>query len=293
MIISMTGYGKAEGYFKNRKYIVEIKSLNSKFIEIFLKAPKFLLEKELDFREIIREKISRGKIYINITLEDEIENLYLQEINSGILKSYLKFLNSIKKAIRSDENITIDHILKLHESILKDELIKINKKEFDFVKSLISKAIKDLVLMKEKEGQFLKNDIQKRIKIIAKELEKISFYSKGRIQKEKEKINQNIRNILNDQRLINENRIELEVALLAEKLDITEEIIRFKSHIKYFLDYVNSKEYSGRRLNFLLQEMNREINTISSKSMNATISQIAIVIKEELEKIREQIQNIE
>ncbi len=293
MIISMTGYGKAEGYFKNRKYIVEIKSLNSKFIEIFLKAPKFLLEKELDIREIIREKISRGKIYINITLEDEIDNLYLQEINSKILKSYLKFLNSIKKSIRSEEKITIDHILKLHESILKDELIKINKKEFDFVKSLIGKAIKDLVLMKEKEGQFLKNDIQKRIKIIAKELEKISFYSKGRIQKEKEKINQNIRNILNDQRLINENRIELEVALLAEKLDITEEIIRFKSHIKYFLDYVNSKEYSGRRLNFLLQEMNREINTISSKSMNATISQIAIVIKEELEKIREQIQNIE
>ncbi len=147
--------------------------------------------------------------------------------------------------------------------------------------------------MKQKEGQFLKNDILKRIKIIAKELEKISLYSIGRIDKEREKINKNIKSIITDPKLINESRVEYEIALLAEKLDITEEVIRFKSHIKYFLDYVNSKEYSGRRLNFLLQEMNREINTISTKSSNASISQISIVIKEELEKIREQIQNIE
>ncbi len=293
MIVSMTGFGRAEGYFKNKKYTVELKSLNSKYLEIFLKCPKFLLEKELDIREIIKDKVSRGKIYININLEDEIENLYLENIDRKIIKSYIKFLKEIKQAIGSDEKITIDHILKLHESIVKEQLIKVDKKEFSFIKSLISIALKDFILMKQKEGQFLKNDILKRIKIIAKELEKISLYSIGRIDKEREKINKNIKSIITDPKLINESRVEYEIALLAEKLDITEEVIRFKSHIKYFLDYVNSKEYSGRRLNFLLQEMNREINTISTKSSNASISQISIVIKEELEKIREQIQNIE
>lgn len=293
MIVSMTGFGRAEGYFKNKKYTVELKSLNSKYLEIFLKCPKFLLEKELDIREIIKDKVSRGKIYININLEDEIENLYLENIDRKIIKSYIKFLKEIKQVIGSDEKITIDHILKLHESIVKEQLIKVDKKEFSFIKSLISIALKDFILMKQKEGQFLKNDILKRIKIIAKELEKISLYSIGRIDKEREKINKNIKSIITDPKLINESRVEYEIALMAEKLDITEEVIRFKSHIKYFLDYVNSKEYSGRRLNFLLQEMNREINTISTKSLNASISQISIVIKEELEKIREQIQNIE
>lgn len=293
MIISMTGYGRAEGCFKKKKYTVELKSLNSKFLEIFLKCPKYFLEKELEIKDIIKDKISRGKIYVNINLEDETENLYLESIDGKIIKSYLNLLKEIKRAIGSKENITIDHILKLHASIVKEQIMKVDKKEFDFIRSLIIKALKDLIKMKEKEGEFLKNDIKKRIKIIARELEKISLYSKGRIDKEREKINRNIRSIISDQKLINENRVEFEIAQMADKLDVTEEVVRFKSHIKYFLDFINSEEYSGRRLNFLLQEMNREINTISTKSMNATISQISIVIKEELEKIREQIQNIE
>ena len=147
--------------------------------------------------------------------------------------------------------------------------------------------------MKVKEGNSLNKDILERIKFIEKESERISKLSAGRAALERKRILTKVESLLKDKKIIDEKRLELEVILLSEKIDITEEIIRLKSHTKYFIEYAKSDELAGRRLNFLIQEINREINTIASKSLDADVSQKASVLKEELEKIREQLQNVE
>lgn len=291
MIISMTGFGRAEGEFQNKKYTIELKSLNNRYCEISIKLPKNLLSKEFELKDIIRSKISRGKIYLNINTNEE--QIKANTINPEVVKSYYNSLKSIKKAIGSKEKIKLEHLLSFSDAFSGEDIGELNQDEYEFIKELINKALIDLMKMKKDEGNYLFTDIEKRIDVIEKESTKILEYGRERVSKERERINSMLREILTDKTLINENRVEMEVVLFAEKLDITEECTRLNSHINYFKNFMSSKENAGRRLNFLLQEMNREINTIASKSSDAVISQTASVLKEELEKVREQIQNVE
>lgn len=293
MIVSMTGFGRAEGVFNNKKYSVELRSLNNRYLEIQIKSPKYLIAKDFEIKDIIREKISRGKIYVIISLDNEIEQEFLSLLTPDALKSYLQVLKNIRKNIGSSEKIKIDHILKLAESVSSEMIPGVDDTEFSFIKSLLHESLGDLLIMKQNEGKFLEKDILKRIDLIESAYSGFEEFAKVKIQKERDKIKTLVNEIVSDQNNINENRIELEIALLAEKLDITEECTRLQSHIKYFRNFISSDEFSGRRLNFILQEMNREVNTVASKSNDAVISQTSAVIKEELEKIREQVQNIE
>ncbi|MBN1632979.1 MAG: YicC family protein [Ignavibacteria bacterium] len=289
----MTGFGRAEGVFNNKKYSVELRSLNNRYLEIQIKSPKYLIAKDFEIKDIIREKISRGKIYVIISLDNEIEQEFLSLLTPDALKSYLQVLKNIRKNIGSSEKIKIDHILKLAESVSSEMIPGVDDTEFSFIKSLLHESLGDLLIMKQNEGKFLEKDILKRIDLIESAYSGFEEFAKVKIQKERDKIKTLVNEIVSDQNNINENRIELEIALLAEKLDITEECTRLQSHIKYFRNFISSDEFSGRRLNFILQEMNREVNTVASKSNDAVISQTSAVIKEELEKIREQVQNIE
>lgn len=293
MIVSMTGYGKSEGNFGNKKYNIEIRSVNNKFCDISLKYPKYLTLRDYELRELIRSKVSRGKLNVNISAETgngDLSNLYTNETS---IKNYLELLKSIRKIIGTNEEIGLDHILVFRDLFEAEAGGNIEEEEFEFVCSLLLKAIDDLKKMKIKEGVSLKNDILKRIKFLEKEAVEISVISKKRLKSEKDRIYAKVKNLLSDRKLIDENRLELEVILLADKIDITEELIRLKSHTKYFTEYAKSSELAGRRLNFLTQEINREINTIASKSLDAEISQKVSVLKEELEKIKEQLQNVE
>jgi len=291
MIISMTGFGRAEGEFEKKQYSIELKSLNNRYCEISIKSPKYLLSKEFELKELIRTKISRGKIYLNINTDKELSTG--DTINVDVVKSYYNSLKKIRKAIESKEKIKLEHILSFSDAFASEDIGELQEEEFEFIKELVNKALIDLMKMKKNEGKYLYEDIEKRIGIIEEEAAKILEYGKSRVIKERERINSMLKEILSDKTLINENRIEMEVVLYAEKLDITEECTRLASHINYFRNFMASKENAGRRLNFLLQEMNREINTIASKSSDATISQTASALKEELEKVREQIQNVE
>ncbi len=293
MIVSMTGFGRAEGLFNGKRYSIELRSLNNRYLEIQIRSPKYLISRDFEIRDVIRDKISRGKINVIISVDNEIEQEFLSLLTPGALKSYIKLLKNIKKQIGSSEKIKIDHILKLAESVSSELIPMVDEEEFGFIKSLLIKSLDDLLNMKQNEGNYLEKDIYKRIDIIENEYLKFKEFAKDRIPREREKIKALVNEIIIDQNYINENRVEFEIALLAEKLDITEECTRLQSHIKYFRDYISSEEFSGRRLNFILQEMNREVNTIASKSSDAGISQTSAVIKEEIEKIREQIQNIE
>ncbi|HPS65170.1 MAG TPA: YicC family protein [Ignavibacteria bacterium] len=290
MIVSMTGYGKAAGTFNDKKFSVELKSLNNRYLEIGIKCPKYLLSKEFEIKELFKDKISRGKIYVIINIDGNEGKNYF---NQALISSYIDSIKKIRKEINSMEEITIEHILKFAETFSDEDVTEVEEDEFAFIKSKIIEAIDDLIEMKKNEGRQLEKDFLKRIENIETAYSKFTEISKANVNSERSKLREMINDLITDKTAINESRIEFEIALISEKLDISEECTRLKSHLKYFREFMKSQELSGRRLNFLLQEMNREVNTIASKSSDAGISQTVTIIKEELERIREQIQNVE
>lgn len=289
----MTGFGNAEGVFKERKYSIEIRSVNNRFSEISFKYPRHFSPKDFELKEIVRKKISRGKVNIFLNVDAGEDSLVNLDADENIIGEYFGLIKKIKKIIGTDEEIKIGHILSFSDLFTSGVTSEIKDDEFKFVCDLLNKALDDVNQMKVKEGESLKKDILKRIKFIEKESTVITKMSKDRIKAEKERLHKKVEGLVSDKRIIDENRLELEVVLLADKIDITEEVIRLKSHTKYFTEYSNSKELAGRRLNFLVQELNREVNTIASKSTDAEISQRSARLKEELEKVREQLQNVE
>ncbi len=293
MIVSMTGFGKAEGIFEKKKYSIEIRSVNSRFCEIAFKYPRYLSTKDFELKEVVRKKISRGKVSINLIVGDESDELINLNVDVNLIKEYYSLLKKVNQIIGSKEEIKIEHIIHFTNLFINDSVIEVNEKEFEFICMLLNMALDDLAEMKIKEGDSLKKDILERIKFIDKEANVIFKLSKNRIEIERKRLLSRVENLVSDKKIIDENRVEIEVILLADKIDITEEVIRLKSHTKYFVEYAKSDEMSGRRLNFLIQEINREINTIASKSLDAEISQRSTIMKEELEKRREQLQNVE
>lgn len=289
----MTGYGKSEGTFGKKKYYFEIRSVNSRFCEITFKYPKFLASKDFELKEIVRKKISRGKININLTVDDENAGINNLKTDENLIKEYYNLLKKVNDIIGSKDEIKIEHILSFTDLFTTDTAEEIKEEEYAFICNLLNAALDDMMKMKIKEGDSLKKDILERIKFIDKESNTIAKLSKERIKAERDRLIEKVNSLLSDKKIMDENRLELEVILLADKIDITEEVIRLKSHDKYFVEYAKSPELAGRRLNFLIQEINREVNTIASKSLDAEISQKAAVMKEELEKVREQLQNVE
>jgi len=293
MILSMTGFGKAEDNFNGKKYSIEIRSVNNRFCEISFKYPKYLFSRDIELKEIIKQRISRGKINISLNIENGSDSDLNLVVNKEATKSYLKILKSLKKTIGTKEKIRLDHLLNFSDVFKTQQEQDIDEKEYVFICNLLSDTIDDLMKMKKKEGDFIRKDISKRIDLIERETIVVSDLSRERIPRAKEIFREKVRSVIENQSIIDEKRLELELILLSDKLDVTEECTRLKSHISYFRECIDSEKPMGRRLNFLLQEMNREVNTIASKIMDSEISQKATLLKEELEKIREQIQNVE
>lgn len=289
----MTGFGKSEGTFKGKKYFAEIRSVNSRYSEISLRYPRQFASYDLELKEIVRKRISRGKISVNFSEESGSVSAAGMNLNLDLIKSYAAELNKINKEIGSSENVKLEHILTMTNLFGQDLSEEAGEEERKFLFRLLDNALDDLIKMKKREGESLKKDITERINFIKSESDVISKISSKKTSILRKKLKEKINSILKDKRIIDENRLETEIVLYADRIDITEELIRLKSHNKYFIENMKSNELSGRRLNFLVQEINREINTIASKSMDAEISQKSVVLKEELEKIREQLQNVE
>jgi len=292
MIISMTGFGKAARSFRQLNISVELRSINSKYLEVSCRLPMIISDRESDIKDLIGKKISRGKIYAAISVDRNSDRKLNLNIQKDIISDYASLLNQIKHVIKSKEEIKLEHILKFSEIFKVNEDEEIVKHWEDIKKVLVS-AINNLIKMKLREGKILEKDILNRVLAIAIDLKKAEKESNANIAGAKEKLLSKINNLVADKFQIDKNRLEFEVVMLTDKMDITEEVIRANSHIAYFKNCVKEKELSGRRLNFLVQEINREINTIASKSNNSHISQYVIEMKEELEKIKEQLQNVE
>lgn len=291
MLSSMTGYGK--GIIQKDDFTIEaeIKSLNSRYLDLSLRVPKFLLNKEFEIREKIKNRIKRGKVYLSVTVrKGELEEKF-NEIDPAAVKVALTILKDIKKSAKITDKIKLSDILLFQNMLFKDDNIQASE-EFELVVSAIDAAINELNNMREAEGSELEKDLKKRIALIENSLNEIEKTSGESIRTYFEKIKEKAQQLVVDFSN-NHDRLNMELALLAERSDVTEECVRLRSHIKMFLDTMEKSEDAGRRLNFILQEMNREANTINSKSIASQISHYGIFIKEEIEKIREQIQNIE
>ena len=288
----MTGFGKAARSFRQLKINVELRSINSKYLEVSCRLPMIISDRESDIKELIGKKISRGKIYVAVSVDRNSDKKLNLNIQKDIISDYAGLLNQIRNVIKSKEEIKLEHILKFSEIFKVNEDEEIVKHWEDIKKVLVS-AIDNLIKMKLREGKILEKDILNRVHAIAVDLKKAEKESNSNIAVAKEKLLSKINSLIADKFQIDKNRLEFEVVMLTDKMDITEEVIRANSHIAYFKNCVKEKELSGRRLNFLVQEINREINTIASKSNNSLISQYVIEMKEELEKIKEQLQNVE
>ncbi|NOX18224.1 MAG: YicC family protein [Chlorobi bacterium] len=291
MIKSMTGFGK--GIAKEGVVIVEaeIKTYNNRFQDIFIKLPRSVSDKEFEIRDRIRKSVKRGKISLTVYLKREDSDNKPVFIDKSGLETVKNILDEIKKASGIDDEISIENYLEFQNLILTDSAFD-KEKEFELVSKAIDEAIADLIAMREQEGAELKKDMIARINNIAETINEIKSAERKTVEVYFQKLKERAQQLFED---LNENpdRLNMELSLIAERYDITEECVRMNSHIKLFHDALEKEEEAGRRLNFILQEMNREANTINSKTISSEIAHKGIFIKEELEKIREQIQNIE
>lgn len=287
----MTGYGVGRVKAGDGECLVEIKSLNNKYCDINIKNNFQSLEIEQKIEKLIKDRVSRGKFNIII----KVENYGLTEekiiLNEDIADSSYKNLKALKEKYKLKDEIGIDSMLKFRDifTIVKEEE---TAKIWPLVEKATNVALDSLLKMREKEGRVLVADIRKRVKKIQKLIDKIEKYSKSSPLDYKDKFLSKIKK-LTEGLNVDEGRIELEAAIFAEKADITEEITRLKSHIIQFDDMLNSEDSVGRKMDFLTQEINREVNTIGSKTNDIEVTSLVVLLKSELEKIREQARNIE
>lgn len=291
MIKSMTGYGKGNISENLRNYQVEIKSVNHRYLDISVKMPRVLSYLEEDVKKVISSKVKRGKIDVFITFENSSTEGKEIKINNEIAKMYINQLKQLAEEENILANIEVTEISKYPDvlSIQNTQDDEQIKKELIEATTI---ATDKLVQMRQVEGSKMAEDLLKRIEKTNQKLEKISGLSTGLIEEYVVKLENRIKEILKNQE-IDESRLAQEVVIYADKCSIEEEVTRLKSHISQFKELINSDDAVGKKLDFIIQEMNRETNTIGSKANNLEITNGVIDIKTEIENIREQVQNIE
>ena len=293
MIVSMTGYGRGEVSHDGVTASVEVRSVNSRHLETVVRLPRSLAHRENDLKEIIRTSIARGKVSVTVTLHKETNETIPLVVNTSAAKSYYKLLNQLRKAVKIREEVKLQHLLQFSEVLEPVDGEATDETEWVCVSSSMKAALEGLNAMRAAEGRELAKDLTNRIRWMGEAVDEIERLAAEKVPEERTKLQERVVQLVSDPAVIDKGRLELEIALLADKLDVTEECVRFRSHLKFFLESVGLAESSGRKLNFLVQEINREANTIGSKSSDADIAHRVVRIKEELEKIREQLQNIE
>lgn len=289
---SMTAYGSSEYQFELGALSVELKALNNRYKDIILRLPSSLQEYEDLIRSEISARVKRGRVEVSIQLEGNEGITYNLELNRPLLNAYLKIYDEINNEFGTNERLKPEFFLQQKEAILNKPMELDPEKSKSAIGILIRQALDSLDAMRSREGEAIENDLKKRLDLLKSYLDKIEERAPLVVTEYKDKLQNRIEAISEDIE-VEENRLAQEVALFAGRCDITEEIVRARSHLDQFHNYMAVDDSIGRRLDFLVQELNREINTISSKASDSLISAKAVDAKAELEKIREQIQNIE
>jgi uncharacterized protein (TIGR00255 family) len=289
MIQSMTGYGKYVENINNKKVTVEIKSLNSKSLDLNVRIPSFYREKELELRTLVGNKLTRGKVDFSIYIDMPAENKK-QTINQEVVTSYFNDLTSISEGLSLDIKPQLFELAMKLPDVLSSKKEELDPKEWTEVVKIVENAIVKFQDFRNQEGNILENEISSRINNILNLLTQVEPFEQERIDYVRNKmtnaLEEKIANVAIDM-----NRLEQELIYFIEKLDITEEKVRLKGHCDYFLEVINKETNQGKKLGFIGQEIGREINTLGSKANHQEMQKIVVQMKDELEKLKEQILN--
>ena len=288
----MTGYGRVETTGQDRNIVVEVKSVNHRFLEISLRMPQALFPLELEFKKKIGEKVKRGRIEIFIRLEAQSTNAPEAIVNLEIARNYFAALQRLKDEFGLTEEIGLKTLVGFRDIFSQPAETEIKPEILKQIAEALEEALNMLVQMRQEEGGAIYRDMEQRLDSIRSILETINVRSPQVIVEYQRRLTERIKELTAGFTL-DDSRLAQEAAILAEKSDITEEIVRMNSHIDQFVALLQSVEAEGKKIDFLLQEMNREINTIGSKSNDAEIARQVIEAKSELSRLREQAQNIE
>lgn len=291
MILSMTGYGKAVCELPNKKISIEIKSLNSKQLDLSVRIPSCYRDKELELRNEISKRLFRGKIDCGIFIENLGSERNVQ-INQLVASNYYQQLLQLSEVLNlpSQQNL-LPILMNMPDVIVKNEIAEIDENEWSEIQTHFFMALEHFNAFRISEGKGLEAEFKNRISIIANLLEQVTPFELARIERVKTKITDSLLEFT-DRQNIDQNRFEQELIYYLEKMDVTEEKVRLGSHISYFLETMAAEEQPGKKLGFIAQEMGREINTLGSKANDSEMQRIVIQMKDELEKIKEQVLNI-
>jgi uncharacterized protein (TIGR00255 family) len=288
MILSMTGYGKSELNLTNANFTIEVRSLNSKQIDANVKMSSIYRDKEIGLRKLLSEKLQRGKIELSIWREkSESSSNYI--LNTEVAKDYFSQIKELNNSLDLEIKELMSSILKMPDVLVKGDE-KGDENEWKEIEKGVNSAIDNLLKFRLDEGSKLELDITSRIDKLTTLLSEIAPFAKNRINKIKENLSEKLTEL--DSKNIDENRFEQELIYYLEKQDITEEQVRLSAHLNYFLETMKTDAPNGKKLGFISQEIGREINTIGSKSSDAEMQKIVVQMKDELEKIKEQLLNI-
>ncbi|MEX8548142.1 MAG: YicC/YloC family endoribonuclease [Mucilaginibacter sp.] len=290
MIKSMTGFGISSQDLGNVKYTVEIKSLNSKFLELSIKLPRTFAEKEFELRNECSRLIDRGKVNLSFNVEQNEVKTAVASIDVVLLQQYLQQLKEVSSQLNEPTSNLLQLALGLPD-VVKFTEEKASEDEWKTVKQVFNKAVEAFQQFRSDEGNMLENDLKLRISNILENLEKVEVEEPTRIVTIKERLNSFLAEAVGREN-IDQNRFEQELIYYIDKLDITEEKIRLKTHCDYFVETLKSADANGKKLGFIAQEIGREVNTLGSKANNAIIQKLVVGMKEELEKIKEQLLNV-
>ncbi|HMQ46226.1 MAG TPA: YicC family protein [Saprospiraceae bacterium] len=290
MLLSMTGYGRVERGFKDQTIVVELRSLNSKFSDMRVKIPQRLKEKEPELRRLVTEKIQRGKVDLSIDVGSMMgEEGYA--FNKELFKKYFRELSALADELGIDKGDLINTIVRM-PNVVATALEKIDEAEWLAVLSALEDAIVKFEAFRAAEGDATEIDMRLRVKNILEALTQVDPFEEQRIVALRQRLNQNLENYLGKDK-VDANRFEQEILFYLEKMDVTEEKVRLEQHCKFFLEELNNNEVlKGRKLSFISQEMGREINTLGAKAYSSDIQRLVVAMKDELEKIKEQVANL-
>ena len=292
MIKSMTGFGRCEVLKDSRKFTVELKSVNHRYLDVNIRMPKKLNFFETSIRTLLKSYADRGKVDIFITYEDLSQSQVSVKYNAALAAEYLKYLNQMAEEFSLDNDVRVSTLSRYPEVFTMEECSEDEDELWNGLKEALEGAFSQFVEMRTKEGERLKEDILLKLDLLSEQIRFIEERSPQIIAEYRTKLEEKMRELLEDTQ-IDDNRIAAEVILFADKICTDEEVVRLKTHIQHMKETLEESNGIGRKLDFIAQEMNREANTILSKANDLDISNRAISLKTEIEKIREQIQNIE
>ena len=292
MIKSMTGFGRCEVLKDSRKFTVELKSVNHRYLDVNIRMPKKLNFFETSIRTLLKSYADRGKVDIFITYEDLSQSQVSVKYNAALAAEYLKYLNQMAEEFSLDNDVRVSTLSRYPEVFTMEECSEDEDELWNGLKEALEGAFSQFVEMRTKEGERLKEDILLKLDLLSEQIRFIEERSPQIIAEYRTKLEEKMRELLEDTQ-IDDNRIAAEVILFADKICTDEEVVRLKSHIQHMKETLEESNGIGRKLDFIAQEMNREANTILSKANDLEISDTGINLKTDIEKVREQIQNIE